>query len=113
VAGLFTLPLRRPMPRDASRNPRWPAVSRDANACTLRSTCPIARGTGRRHRQGPAPVGCRHGPYDVVLAGHKAYVSNWGGRQPSANDVTGPAGKARSSAWTRCALSPVKGPCQS
>ena len=31
-------------------------------------------------------------PYDVVLAGHKAYVSNWGGRRPAAGSVTGPAG---------------------
>ncbi len=31
-------------------------------------------------------------PFDVVLANHKAYVSNWGGRQPAAGDVTGPAG---------------------
>ena len=32
-------------------------------------------------------------PYDVVLAGHKAYVSNWGGRRPDTNSVTGPAGR--------------------
>ena len=32
-------------------------------------------------------------PYDVVLAGHKAYVSNWGGRRPDADSVTGPAGQ--------------------
>jgi len=32
-------------------------------------------------------------PFDVVLAGHKVYVSNWGGRQPDANSVTGPAGE--------------------
>jgi DNA-binding beta-propeller fold protein YncE len=32
-------------------------------------------------------------PYDVVLVGRKAYVSNWGGRRPQAGDVTGPAGK--------------------
>jgi DNA-binding beta-propeller fold protein YncE len=32
-------------------------------------------------------------PYDVVLAGKKAYVSNWGGRRPQAGDVTGPAGR--------------------
>ena len=32
-------------------------------------------------------------PYDVVLAGHKAYVSNWGGRRPDASSVTGPAGR--------------------
>ncbi len=32
-------------------------------------------------------------PYDVVLAGDKAYVSNWGGRRPQADSVTGPAGR--------------------
>jgi len=32
-------------------------------------------------------------PFDVVLAGHKIYVSNWGGRQPDAGSVTGPAGQ--------------------
>ncbi|HEX4350170.1 MAG TPA: hypothetical protein VH251_07275, partial [Verrucomicrobiae bacterium] len=32
-------------------------------------------------------------PFDVVLAGHKVYVSNWGGRQPSADSITGPAGR--------------------
>jgi YVTN family beta-propeller protein len=31
-------------------------------------------------------------PYDVVLVGKKAYVSNWGGRRPQAGDATGPAG---------------------
>ncbi len=32
-------------------------------------------------------------PYDVVLVGSKAYVSNWGGRRPGESDVTGPAGR--------------------
>jgi len=32
-------------------------------------------------------------PYDVVLVGRKAYVSNWGGRRPQPGDVTGPAGQ--------------------
>jgi DNA-binding beta-propeller fold protein YncE len=32
-------------------------------------------------------------PYDVVLAGGKAYVSNWGGRRPEPGDLTGPAGQ--------------------
>ena len=32
-------------------------------------------------------------PYDVVIAGQKIYVSNWGGRRPEANSLTGPAGK--------------------
>ncbi len=31
-------------------------------------------------------------PYDVVLCRNKIYVSNWGGRQPDADSVTGPAG---------------------
>jgi DNA-binding beta-propeller fold protein YncE len=32
-------------------------------------------------------------PYDVVLLGTKAYVSNWGGRRPGPGDLTGPAGR--------------------
>lgn len=32
-------------------------------------------------------------PYEVVLAGSKLYVSNWGGRRPATNDLTGPAGR--------------------
>ncbi len=32
-------------------------------------------------------------PFDVVLVGTKAYVSNWGGRRPSEDDRTGPAGR--------------------
>jgi len=37
------------------------------------------------------PVGVA--PYDVVLVGNKAYVSNWGGRRPEGDDLTGPAGR--------------------
>jgi len=32
-------------------------------------------------------------PYDVLLVKGKAYVSNWGGRRPATNSVTGPAGR--------------------
>jgi YVTN family beta-propeller protein len=32
-------------------------------------------------------------PYDVVVAGDRIYVSNWGGRRPDADSVTGPAGR--------------------
>ncbi|MCA9233942.1 MAG: phosphoesterase [Planctomycetales bacterium] len=32
-------------------------------------------------------------PYDVALIGDKAYVSNWGGRRPGPDDLTGPAGR--------------------
>jgi YVTN family beta-propeller protein len=31
-------------------------------------------------------------PFDVVLVKNKIYVSNWGGRRPVADNVTGPAG---------------------
>jgi DNA-binding beta-propeller fold protein YncE len=37
------------------------------------------------------PVGVA--PYDVVIKGRKAYVSNWGGRIPEKDDLTGPAGR--------------------
>jgi YVTN family beta-propeller protein len=36
------------------------------------------------------PVG--NAPYGVALVGGKAYVSNWAGRHPGANDITGPSG---------------------
>ena len=32
-------------------------------------------------------------PYDVVIVGPKAYVSNWGGRRPKPGELTGPAGR--------------------
>jgi len=32
-------------------------------------------------------------PYEVVLKGEKAYVSNWGGRRPIEGDMVGPAGR--------------------
>lgn len=32
-------------------------------------------------------------PYDVALTRGKAYVSNWGGRRPDADSLTGPAGR--------------------
>ena len=41
-------------------------------------------------------------PFDVVLAGGKAYVSNWGGSRPLEGDVTGPAGRG-----TRVKVDPV------
>ena len=32
-------------------------------------------------------------PYDVVRVGDTVYVSNWGGRRPGPDDLTGPAGR--------------------
>jgi YVTN family beta-propeller protein len=42
-------------------------------------------------------------PFDVVLVGRKAFVSNWGGRRPGDDDLTGPAGKG-----TRVRVDPVR-----
>ena len=42
-------------------------------------------------------------PYDVVLTGGKAYVSNWGGRRPLPGQLTGPAGRG-----TEVKVDPVK-----
>lgn len=37
------------------------------------------------------PVGVA--PFEVVVKGNKAYVSNWGGRRPGPDDLIGPAGR--------------------
>ncbi len=58
----------------------------DADSGTLRRTFPV----------GVAP-------YDVILTGQKAYVSNWGGRRPDKGSVTGPAGHG-----TRVRVDPVR-----
>jgi YVTN family beta-propeller protein len=42
-------------------------------------------------------------PFDVVLAGRKIYVSNWGGRLPEEGSITGPAGHG-----TRVRVDPVR-----
>jgi YVTN family beta-propeller protein len=42
-------------------------------------------------------------PFDIVLAGGKAYVSNWGGHRPKPGDLTGPAGRG-----TEVRVDPVK-----
>jgi YVTN family beta-propeller protein len=47
------------------------------------------------------PVGVA--PYDVVLAGGKAYVTNWGGRLPEEDSLTGPAGRG-----TKVRVDPVR-----
>ena len=42
-------------------------------------------------------------PFGVTLLGHKLYVSNWGGRRPTAQSTTGPAGRG-----TRVRVDPVR-----
>ena len=95
VAGLFTMPL--PPANAPRRKPEIPAglaVSRDGKrlyvALNLSNRlAELDAATGNALRLWDVGVE----PYDVVLAGHKAYVSNWGGRRPDTNDVTGPAGQ--------------------
>jgi YVTN family beta-propeller protein len=95
VAGLFTMPL--PLanaPRRKADIPSGLAVSQDGKrlyvALNLSNRlAELDTVTGKVLRLWNVGVE----PYDVVLAGHKAYVSNWGGRRPDANSVTGPAGQ--------------------
>jgi len=49
----------------------------------------IEAGSGRVLRTFPVGVA----PFEVVVKGNKAYVSNWGGRRPGPQDLTGPAGR--------------------
>ena len=94
VAGLFTMPLPPAnAPRRKAEIPAGLAVSRDGKrlyvALNLSNRlAELDAATGKVLRLWDVGVA----PYDVVLAGHKAYVSNWGGRRPDANSVTGPAG---------------------
>jgi YVTN family beta-propeller protein len=94
VAGLFTMPL--PLanaPRRKKEIPAGLALSRDGKRLYVvfnlsNRLAELDTATGRVLRQWDVGVA----PYDVVLAGHKAYISNWGGPRPDANSVTGPAG---------------------
>jgi YVTN family beta-propeller protein len=94
VAGLFTM--RLPPANAVGRQAEIPAglaVSRDSKrlyvALNLSNRlAEMDTTTGKVLRLWDVGVA----PYDVVLAGHKAYVSNWGGARPDANSVTGPAG---------------------
>ena len=96
VAGLFTIPL--PPAKAPRRGPEIPAglaVSRDGKRLY------VALNLSNRLAEIDAATGkvlrlwnVGFAPYDVVLAGDdKAYVSNWGGRRPGADSVTGPAGQ--------------------
>jgi YVTN family beta-propeller protein len=94
VVPLFSLPIP---PANASARvaeiPAGIAVSRDGRkiyvALNLANRlAELDAATGKVLRLWDVGVA----PFDVVLAGHKIYVSNWGGRRPDADSVTGPAG---------------------
>jgi DNA-binding beta-propeller fold protein YncE len=95
VAGRFTIPL--PPANAGDRGPDIPAgiaVSGDGKrlyvALNLSNRlAELDAATGKVLRLWDVGVA----PYDAVLAGNKAYVSNWGGRRPDRHDLTGPAGR--------------------
>ncbi|MDB6023290.1 MAG: Phosphoesterase family protein [Pedosphaera sp.] len=95
VAPLFSIPLPPAnAPRRASEIPAGIAVSADGRrlyvALNLSNRfAELDAATGRVLRLWDVGVE----PYYVALAGRKAYVSNWGGRRPETNSVTGPAGE--------------------
>ncbi|HZM03323.1 MAG TPA: alkaline phosphatase family protein [Candidatus Saccharimonadales bacterium] len=105
IAPLFAIPL--PPANAPMRKPEIPsglAVSRDGKrlyvALNLSNRfAEIETASGRLLRLWDVGVA----PYEVVLAGRKAYVSNWGGRRPGPGDVTGPAGQG-----TRVRVDPVR-----
>jgi YVTN family beta-propeller protein len=95
VRSLFSIPLPAAhAPARAAEIPTGLAVSRDGKrlyvALNLSNRfAELEASTGRLLRLWDVGVA----PYDVVLVGRKAYVSNWGGRRPGPGDVTGPAGQ--------------------
>jgi YVTN family beta-propeller protein len=95
VSPLFSIPL--PPANAPTREAEIPAgiaVSRDGKrlyvALNLSNRLmEIDTTTGRVLRIWEVGVA----PFDVVLAGDKVYVSNWGGRRPGPNSFSGPAGR--------------------
>ena len=89
----FTLPPAN-APGRREEIPAGLAVSRDGKriyvALNLSNQLgELEAATGKVLRRWPVGVA----PYDVILAGSKAYVSNWGGRRPAADSPTGYAGR--------------------
>jgi YVTN family beta-propeller protein len=105
VAGLYTLPL--PQANVGDRKAEIPAglaLSPDGKRLYVvlnlsNRLAELDAGDGKVLRSWDVGVA----PYDVVLAGRKAYVSNWGGRRPGGDSVTGPVGHG-----TRVRVDPVR-----
>ena len=98
VSPLFSIPLP-PANAPRPRQMKFPPASRFrrmAKNFTSRSILPTGWPNWMRRREkfcGRGMSAWRR--IDVVLAGNKVYVSNWGGRRPDADSVTGPAGEER------------------
>jgi YVTN family beta-propeller protein len=105
VKGLFSIPLPAAYaPRRTNEIPAGLALSHDGKRLYVALNLGNQLGefdaaSGRLLRCFDVGVA----PYDVVLAGHKAYVSNWGGRRPDTGSLTGPAGRG-----TRVRVDPVR-----
>jgi YVTN family beta-propeller protein len=95
VVGLFSIPLPQTgLPRREKEIPSGLALSADGQRLFVvlnlsNRLLEFDTITGKQIRLFDVGVA----PYDVVLTGRKAYVSNWGGRRPDTNSVTGPAGR--------------------
>ena len=93
VARSIRLP-RANAPRREEEIPAGLAVSADGTrlyVCGNLSNTLLELDVARRRVLRAWDVGVA--PYDVVLTGGKAYVSNWGGRRPQPGEPTGPAGR--------------------
>jgi YVTN family beta-propeller protein len=105
VVGLFSIPLPPAKTKDRKADiPAGMAVSRDGKrlyvALNLSNRlAELDAADGHLLRLWEVGVA----PFDVVLAGQKVFVSNWGGRPPKGLDVTGPAGLG-----TRVRVDPVR-----
>jgi len=105
VSGLFSIALpAADAPRRKQEIPAGLAISRDGRrlyvALNLSNRlAEIDPATGKVLRLWSVGFA----PYGVVLVGDKVYVSNWGGRVPDANSVTGPAGQG-----TKVRVDPVR-----
>jgi YVTN family beta-propeller protein len=105
VKGLFSIPLpAADAPRRQQEIPAGLALARDGRRLYVvlnlsNQLAEIDLATRKVLRSWPVGVA----PYGVVLVGDKAYVSNWGGRVPDADSLTGPAGQG-----TRVRVDPVR-----
>jgi len=105
VVGLFTIQLPRAnVPRRKADIPAGLAISADGKrlyvALNLSNRLvELDTTNGKALRLWNVGVA----PFDVILIGSKAYVSNWGGRRPDADSVTGPMGHG-----TRVRVDPVR-----
>ena len=96
VSGLYSIPL--PLGAEGGRKPEIPAglaVSADGRKLYVafnlsNRLAELDASDGKVLRTWDVGMA----PFEVALAGNKAYVSNWGGRRPDADSLTGPVGQS-------------------